>query len=93
MAVGDAGAADAGAGGVLDSSRTEPLLMQEPAFRVLTIRDGQHVITEAIETEIAAWTRFTSAIDLCSTRDNAHAYRVELYQGQNLLDVWPATIA
>jgi hypothetical protein len=64
--------------------------MEELAFRVLTYRDGQHVITETLETEEAARTRFVSAIELCRTRRDAHAHRVELYEGADLLDAWPA---
>ena len=61
---------------------------QKAPFQVLTYRDGHQVICESVETELAARTRFASAVDLCSTRDNAHAHRVELWQGQGLLDTW-----
>ena len=62
--------------------------LKHPPFRVLTFRDGQQVIAEDVETEVAAWTRFTSAIDLCKTRDNAHAHHVELHGGSDMLDRW-----
>ena len=62
--------------------------LQNALFRVLTYRDGHQVICESVETDLAARTRFASAVDLCSTRDDAHAHRVELWQGQGLLDVW-----
>ena len=63
----------------------------EPAFRVLTYRDGQHIITETLATEHAAWARFESAVEMCRTRDDAHAHRVELYEGPDMLDGWSAT--
>ena len=64
--------------------------LQGAAFRVLTFRDGQQVICESVETEVAARTRFASAIDLCRTRDDDHAHRVELWQEHSLLKAWPA---
>jgi hypothetical protein len=65
--------------------------LQPPRFRVLTYRDDQEVISETVETEIAARTRFASAVDLCRTRDDAHAHRVELRDGSSLLDSWQQT--
>jgi hypothetical protein len=63
--------------------------LQGASFRVLTYRDGQQVICESVETEVAARTRFASAIDLCRTRDDAHTHRVELWQEHSLLEAWP----
>ncbi|GEP07626.1 hypothetical protein [Methylobacterium oxalidis] len=63
--------------------------LQHPSFRVLTYRDGQEVISETVASEAAARIRFTSAVDLCRTRDGAHSHRVELWQGSSLLDDWP----
>lgn len=68
-------------------------LKQHPPFRVLTYRDGHEVIAEDVETEIAARTRFASAIDLCKTRDDAHSHRVELCAGADVLDTWPVAVA
>lgn len=62
-----------------------------PPFRVLTFRDNQEVISEDVETEIAAQTRFASAIDLCKTRDDAHSHRVELCAGGDVVATWPTT--
>ncbi|MCJ2018337.1 hypothetical protein MKK84_13005 [Methylobacterium sp. E-065] len=62
-----------------------------PPFRVLTFRDNQEVISEDLETEIAAQTRFASAIDLCKTRDDAHSHRVELRAGGDVVATWPTT--
>lgn len=62
-----------------------------PPFRVLTFRDNQEVISEDVETEIAAQTRFASAIDLCKTRDDAHSHRVELRADGNVVATWPTT--
>ena len=42
--------------------------LQDVLFRVLTYRDAQQVISESVETAVAARTRFASAIDLCRTR-------------------------
>jgi len=64
----------------------------EPSYRVLTYRDGQPVIAEDVESEVAARVRFTSAVDLCRTRDDAHGHRVELWQGSSLLDAWPSPV-
>jgi hypothetical protein len=61
-----------------------------PPFRVITFRDDQEVISEDVETEIAARIRFASAIDLCSTRDKAHGHRVELRDGNRVIAAWPA---
>lgn len=63
--------------------------LQHPSFRVLTYRDGQEVISETVASEVAARTRFASAVDLCRTRDGAHSHRVEFWQGSGLLDKWP----
>ncbi|MHC2104117.1 hypothetical protein [Methylobacterium sp. CM6246] len=63
--------------------------MKNPPFCVFTYRDGQQVLAEDVETDIAARTRFASAIDLCKTRDDAHAHRVEMRAGSDLLDSWP----
>ncbi len=63
--------------------------LKHPPFRVLTFRDGQQVIAEDVETEVAARTRFASAVDLCETRDDAHAHHVELHAGSTMLDRWP----
>ena len=60
-----------------------------PPFQVTTFRDGQAVIIETLETEVAARTRFSSAVEQCSALDNAHAHKVELRAGAaNLLDSW-----
>ena len=64
--------------------------LKHPPFRVLTFRDGQQVIAEDVATEVAAWTRFTSAIDLCKTRDDSHTHRVELHDKSGLIDKWPS---
>lgn len=60
-----------------------------PPFRVTTFRDDRAVISEDVETEVAAQTRFASAIDLCRTRDDAHSHRVELRGGDDVIAVWP----
>ena len=65
--------------------------LRHPTFRVLTFRDGRQVIAEDVETEIAARTRFASAVDLCETRDDAHSHHVELRAGSRVLDRWPGT--
>jgi hypothetical protein len=62
--------------------------LQHTPFRILTFRDGQRVIAEDVETEVAAWTRFTSAIDLCKTRDDGHVHRVELHDKSGTVDKW-----
>ncbi|MDN3571892.1 hypothetical protein [Methylobacterium longum] len=62
--------------------------LQHPPFRVLTFRDGQQVIAEDVETEVAARVRFASAVDLCKTRDDAHDHHVELHAGPKVLDRW-----
>ncbi|AWN37208.1 hypothetical protein [Methylobacterium radiodurans] len=59
------------------------------SFRVLTYRDGRQVICESVETEVAARTRFASAIDLCRARDDDHAHRVELWPEHSLLEARP----
>jgi hypothetical protein len=64
--------------------------LKHPTFRVLTFRDGQQVIVEDVETEVAAWTRFTSAIDLCKTRDDSHAHHVELHDKSGMVERWPS---
>jgi bacterioferritin (cytochrome b1) len=64
-------------------------LKQHPPFRVITSRDGHEVISEDVETEIAARTRFASAIDLCKTRDDAHSHRVTLQSAGATIAVWP----
>lgn len=66
-------------------------LKQHPPFRVLTYREGQEIIAEDVETDVAARIRFVSAVDLCKTRDDAHSHRVELHAGPDLLDAWPST--
>lgn len=63
-----------------------------PPFRVLTFRDGREVIAETVETPEAARMRFKSAVDLCRTRDDAHAHRVELWRGEQLLETWTAEL-
>lgn len=63
--------------------------MKNPPFCVFTFRDGQEILSEDVETNIAARIRFASAIDLCRTHDDAHTHRVELRAGSNLLDTWP----
>lgn len=63
--------------------------LTHPPFRVLTYRDGREIIAEDVRTEVAARTRFASAIDLCRTRDDAHAHRVELRAGGDTLEIWP----
>ena len=64
-------------------------LKDHPPFRVITFRDGQEVISEDVETEVAARTRFASAIDLCQSRDAAHSHRVELHSGGEMIETWP----
>ena len=64
-------------------------LNQHPPYRVITFRDAQEVIAEDVETEVAARTRFASAIDLCKTRDGAHGHRVELQSGGRTIATWP----
>jgi hypothetical protein len=64
--------------------------LKNRSFRVLTFRDGQQVIAEDVATEVAARTRFASAVDLCKTRHDAHAHHVELHAGSAVLDRWPA---
>ena len=64
--------------------------LNHPSFRVLTFRDGQQVIAEDVETEIAARTRFASAIDLCKTRDDNHDHRVELHDKTGVVEKWPS---
>lgn len=59
-----------------------------PPFRVVTFRDSQEVLSEDVETEVAARTRFASAVDLCKTRDNAHSHRVELRAGGDVVAAW-----
>jgi bacterioferritin (cytochrome b1) len=68
-------------------------LKQRPPFRVITFRDDQEVISEDVETEVAARTRFASAIDLCKTRDSAHAHRVVLQSGGETIAAWPQSVA
>lgn len=65
--------------------------LKHPPFRVLTFRGGQQVIAEDAETEVAARTRFASAIDLCKSRDDGHAHHVELHAGSDLLERWQST--
>ncbi|GJE48702.1 hypothetical protein GOFOIKOB_1734 [Methylobacterium tardum] len=67
--------------------------LKQPPFRVLTFRDGQQVIAEDVETEVAARTRFASAVDLCKTRDDAHGHHVELHAGSEVLDRWSSADA
>lgn len=62
--------------------------LQKPRFCIRTFRAGQVVISESVETEIAARTRFASAVDLCRSRDDAHHHRVELHWGTGLLETW-----
>ncbi|WP_289016071.1 hypothetical protein [uncultured Methylobacterium sp.] len=62
--------------------------LQNEFFRVLTFRDGQQVVSESVETEVAARTRFASAVDLCRTRDDTHGHQVELWKGSRLLAEW-----
>ena len=66
-------------------------LQCHPTFRVVTFRDDQEVISEDVETEVAAQTRFASAIDLCKTRDDAHSHRVELRAGGEVVAAWPTS--
>lgn len=63
--------------------------LKQPPFRVLTFREGQQVIAEDVASEVAARSRFASAVDLYKTRDVAHAHQVELHAGPNLLDRGP----
>ncbi|WP_342154340.1 hypothetical protein [Methylorubrum sp. SB2] len=61
----------------------------KPPFQVTTYRDGQAVIIETLDTEIAARTRFASAVDLCRTLDQAHVHSVELRANTaHLIDSW-----
>jgi len=61
----------------------------EPPFQVTTYRDGEAVIIETLDTEIAARTRFASAVDLCRTLDQTHTHSVELRANTaHLLDSW-----
>ncbi|SFM37739.1 hypothetical protein [Methylobacterium pseudosasicola] len=68
-------------------------LKQHPPFRVVTFRDDQEVFSEDVETAVAARTRFASAIDLCRSRDAAHAHRVELRSGGETIETWPQSRA
>ena len=63
--------------------------LKNPPFVVLTYRDGHVVVEEDAATEVAARLRFASAVDLCETRDDAHAHRVELRSGEAVIDTWP----
>lgn len=63
--------------------------MKNPPFGVFTFRDGHVVVEEDAETEVAARIRFASAIDMCKTRNDAHAHRVELRSGEDVVDMWP----
>jgi hypothetical protein len=67
--------------------------LKHPLFRVLTFRDGQQVIAEDVKTEVAARTRFASAVDLCKTRDDAHGHHVELHAGSEVLERWSSAEA
>lgn len=61
----------------------------EPPFQVTTYRDSQAVIIETLDTEIAARTRFASAVDLCRTLDQTHDHSVELWANSaHLIDSW-----
>lgn len=61
----------------------------QPPFQVTTFREGQAVIIETLDTEIAARTRFTSAVDLCTALDNGHVHKIELRAGAvDLMDTW-----
>jgi bacterioferritin (cytochrome b1) len=62
-----------------------------PPFRVIIFRDNREVISEDVETEVAARTRFASAIDLCKTRDDAHSHRVELRTDGDIVATWPTS--
>jgi hypothetical protein len=64
--------------------------LKHPPFRVLTFRDGQQMIAEDVETEVAARTRFASAVDLPKTRDDAHGHQVELHAGTEVLHRRPS---
>jgi len=63
--------------------------LKNPPFVVLTYRDGHVVVEEDAATEVAARLRFASAVDLCETRDDAHAHRVELRSDKAVIDTWP----
>jgi len=71
-------------------TRMEAEDLQHPPFQILTYRDGQQIIVETVATEVAAQTRFASAVDLCRTRDDAHAHRVELRKSGQVLSAWPS---
>lgn len=62
-----------------------------PPFQVVTFRDDQEVISEDVESQVAAQTRFASAVDLCKTRDGAHSHRVELRADGDVVARWPAS--
>ena len=63
--------------------------MKNPPFVVFTFREGHLVVEEDAETEVAARMRFASAIDLCKTRGDPQAHRVELRSGDDVIDTWP----
>lgn len=65
--------------------------MKDPPFCVFTFRDGHPVVEEDAENEVAARIRFSSAVDLCTSRGDAHAHRVELRSGADVLDTWSST--
>ncbi|MDP4023584.1 hypothetical protein Q8W71_13175 [Methylobacterium sp. NEAU 140] len=66
--------------------------LKPPPFRVITFRDAHAVNAEDVETEAASRIRFASAIDLCRSRDDAHAHRVELRAGDAVIDTWPRRV-
>lgn len=63
--------------------------MKNPPFVAFTFREGHLVVEEDAETEVAARMRFASSIDLCETRDDPDAHRVELRAGADIIDTWP----
>lgn len=63
--------------------------MKNPPFVVFTFREGHLVVEEDAATEVAARMRFASAVDLCETRDDLDAHRVELRAGADIIDTWP----
>ena len=64
--------------------------LKPPPFRIVTFRDGQEIIAEDIETEVAARVRFASAIDLCKSCGDEHTHHVELRSGGETIEAWPS---
>jgi hypothetical protein len=61
-------------------------------FRIITFRDGRGVMIETADTPEVAREQMMYAIEACRTLIHAHIYRVELWDHERLLDVWPCVI-